>query len=126
MLTKFGEFRSLFSRIFERNFAKFRAKSFTAKRYSKRNFKEISLDISEGQTKKSLFRKLEEAKFHAATNENKLIRKGHRNVSLSGVKHTCKQTKIKPLGGKNVKAVKCSFLDKKKLFIKVSMVRRSR
>ena len=35
------------------------------------------------------------------------------NVSLSGVKHTCKQTKIKPLGSKNVKMVKRSFLDKK-------------
>ena len=35
MQTKFGEFRSLFSQIFEGNFAKF-----TAKRFFERNFKE--------------------------------------------------------------------------------------
>ena len=50
---------SLFSRIFERNFAlsfaKFCAKSLTAKRYFERNSKEISLDISEGQTKNRYF-----------------------------------------------------------------------
>ena len=67
MQTKFGEFRSLFSRIFKhnfaRNFAKFRARSFSAKQYFERNFKEISLDISEGQTKNRYFENSQKQNF---------------------------------------------------------------
>ena len=42
---------------------KFRAKSFTAKRYFERNFKEISLDISEGQTKNRHFENSQKRNF---------------------------------------------------------------
>ena len=41
------------------------------------------------------------------------MERSQKGKQVSGVKHTCKQTKIKPLGGKKVKTVKCSFLDKK-------------
>ena len=42
---------------------KFGAKSFTAKPYFERNFKEISLDISEGQTKNRCFENSQKRNF---------------------------------------------------------------